>query len=204
MKLYADAPARRTRQVVGDLLVAGWVLVWLVVARLVHEATMLLARPGEQLAEAGGGLAGRMRDAGEAVEDAPLVGGELRAPFDGAGDAAERMGDAGTSQVEAVEHLAGWLSVCVGAIPVLIALAVYLPLRWRFVRQATAAQRFVDAGEDLDLFALRALVGQPTHRLARVSDDPAGAWRRRDTDVVRALALLELRDAGLRPPPIRQ
>jgi hypothetical protein len=204
MKLYADAPARRTRQVVGDLLVAGWVLVWLAVARLVHETTMLLARPGEQLADAGGGLAERMRDAGEAVDDAPLVGEELRAPFDGAGDAAERMADAGTSQVAAVEQLAGWLSVCVGAIPVLIALAVYLPLRWRFVRHATAAQRFVDTGEDLDLFALRALAGQPMHRLARVSDDPAGAWRRRDTDVVRALALLELRDAGLRPPPTRQ
>jgi hypothetical protein len=38
------------------------------------------------------------------------------------------------------------------------------------------------------------------HRLAAVSDDPAGAWRRRDADVVRRLAVLELRDAGLRPP----
>jgi len=35
--------------------------------------------------------------------------------------------------------------------------------------------------------------------LARVSDDPAGAWRRRDPDVVRRLAALELADAGLRP-----
>ena len=32
-------------------------------------------------------------------------------------------------------------------------------------------------------------------------DDPAGAWRAQDPDVVRALALLELRDSGLRPPP---
>jgi hypothetical protein len=204
MKLYADAPARRARQVVGDLLLVGWVVAWLAVARVVHETTMLLARPGEQITEAGNGLAERMRDAGRAVDGAPLVGDELKAPFDGAGDAADRIASAGTSQAEAVGHLADWLSVCLAAIPILIALAVYLPLRWRFVRHATAAQRFVDAGEDLDLFALRALAGQPMHRLAEVSDDPAGDWRRRDPGVVRALAVLELEDAGLRPPPVRQ
>jgi hypothetical protein len=35
--------------------------------------------------------------------------------------------------------------------------------------------------------------------LAEVSDDPAGAWRARDPDVVRRLAELELADVGLRP-----
>ena len=58
-----------------------------------------------------------------------------------------------------------------------------------------------DAAEDLDLFALRALSRQPMHRLARISDDPAGAWRRRDPAVVRRLAELELRTVGLKPPP---
>ncbi len=38
------------------------------------------------------------------------------------------------------------------------------------------------------------------HVLARVSDDPAGAWRARDQAVVTALAELELRDAGLSMP----
>ena len=37
---------------------------------------------------------------------------------------------------------------------------------------------------------------------AMVSDDPAGAWRRGDPDVIHALALLELRECGLRPPPV--
>jgi hypothetical protein len=203
LKVYADAPARRTRQLAGDLLLLGWVCVWVAVARAVHATTMLLARPGEEIADAGGGLASRMRDAGAAVDGAPLVGDELRAPFDGAGDAADRIAAAGTSQVEAVGQLADWLAWCVFAIPVLVVLAVYVPLRWRFVREASAARRFVDADEDLDLFALRALAGQPMHRLARVHHDPAGAWRRRDPEVVRALAVLELRDTGLRPPPRR-
>jgi hypothetical protein len=98
-----------------------------------------------------------------------------------------------------VEQLALLLGLSVALIPILIVSAIHLPLRWRFIRQATAGARFIDASEDLDLFALRALANQPMHVLARVSDDPAGAWRARDPDVVRRLAALELADAGLRP-----
>jgi hypothetical protein len=204
MKVYADTPVRRARQLLGDVLLLGWVVAWIAVARVVHETTMLLARPGEEIADAGSGLAARMRDAGRVVDDAPLIGDELRSPFEGAGDAADRMAGAGLSQVEAVGRLADWLSVCVAAIPVLIAVAVYLPLRWRYVRRASALQRFVDGGGDLDLLALRALSGQPVHRLARLDEDPAEAWRRRDPGVLRALAVLELRDAGLRLPSARR
>jgi hypothetical protein len=201
MKAYADSSARRTLQLTGDLLLVAWVALWIVVARVVHGATMQLAGPGEELNRAGSGLADRMRDAGSAVDGAPLIGDGLRAPFDGAGDAADQLAAAGLSQIHAVEQLAFWLGLSVAAIPILVALAVHLPSRWRFTREATAGQRFVDAGEDLDLFALRALARQPMHRLAQVSEDPAGAWRRGDPAVVRALAVLELRDVGLRPPP---
>jgi hypothetical protein len=38
------------------------------------------------------------------------------------------------------------------------------------------------------------------HRLARISTDPVRAWRSGDAEVVRALAVLELQDAGLSPP----
>jgi hypothetical protein len=200
MKLYADAPGHRLRQLVGDVLLIAWVITWIVVARAVHDATMLLGRPGEELTQAGTGLAARMRDAGSVVADTPLVGDRLAGPFEGAGAAADRVAAAGVAQVDAVDRLATWLSLAIGAIPVLVLLAVYVPLRWRFVREATAGQRFIDTAEDLDLFALRALARQPMHRLAVVSDDPAGAWRRRDADVVRRLAVLELRDVGLRPP----
>lgn len=200
MKIYADTSTRRTRQQLGDLLVLVWVWLWVQTALVVHDATMMLARPGEEIAEAGGGMAERLREAGARVDDVPLVGDEVRAPFEGAGDAADQLADAGTAQVEAVTELAFWLGLSVGAIPVLIALAVYLPLRWRFIREATAAQRFIDSNADLDLFALRAMARQPMHRLARISDDPAGAWRRADPAIVQALAELELRDTGLRAP----
>jgi hypothetical protein len=197
MKLYADAPARRGRQVAGDLLLVVWVVVWFRVGHAVHAATLALATPGERIQQAGGGLAGRLRDAGSSVGHLPLVGHEVRTPFDKAGAAADQIAAAGAAQVHAVQDLAWWLGLVVTAVPVLVLVAVYLPLRWRFVREATAGRRFVDAAADLDLFALRAMARQPLHRLARISNDPAGAWRARDPDVVRALALLELRDAGL-------
>ena len=72
--------------------------------------------------------------------------------------------------------------------------------RTPWAREATAGQRFIDESADLDLFALRAMANQPMHRLARVSDDPVRDWREGDAEVVRALALLELGDAGLTPP----
>lgn len=202
MKLYADSPVRRSLQLVGDVLLVGWVWLWVWTAQTLREATLALAGPGEQLRDAGTGLAEQLRSAGSRVGDLPLVGDEVRAPFDGAGGAAERIAAAGQAQVDAVESLAFWLGLVVGGIPVLVALAVYVPLRWRFVREATAGRRFVDDVDDLDLFALRALANQPLHRLARISDDPAGAWRRRDPDVVRRLAVLELRDRGLAAPEV--
>lgn len=200
MKLYADAPVRRTRQLVGDLLLVAWVWLWVWLAMVVHDATLQLAEPGRRISEAGGGLGDRLREAGEAVGDVPVVGDEVRTPFDGAGDAAQQIAAAGDAQVQAVEDLAFWLALAVGAIPVLVALAGYLPLRWRFVREATAGQRFVDSAEDLDLFALRAMARQPMHRIAAISDDPVGAWRQGDPRVVRALAALELKDSGLSFP----
>lgn len=201
LKLYADLPGRRARQLTGDLLLVAWLLgcAWLGLA--VHDQVMGLAAPGEQTAESAGGLASGLRDAGGRLDDLPLVGDEVAAPFEEAAGASDRLAAAGEATVRAVERLAFWLGTASGVVPALLALALRLPRRVRFVREATAGARFVDASEDLDLFALRALAHQPMHVLARVSDDPAGAWRRGDGDVVRRLAELELRRSGLRPPP---
>ncbi len=201
MKIYADSPAHRARQTLGDLLVLVWVAVWVRIALVVHDSTLKLGTPGERISEAGHGMADGLREAGGAAAELPVVGDDVRGPFDGAGAAAEQLAGAGDAQVEAVTHLAFWLGLAVGAIPILIVLGFYLPLRIRFAREATAGQRFIDDADDLDLFALRAMARQPMHRLARISSDPAGAWRQRDAAVIRALAELELKDAGLGTPP---
>lgn len=202
MKLYADAPVRRSLQMLADLALVGWVYLWVQASLAVRDATLALAGPGRQISDGGSGLADQLRDAGRSVGEIPLVGDGVQVPFDRAGGAADRIAAAGDAQVAAVESLAFWLALAVAGIPVLLALAVHLPLRWRFVRRATAGRRFVDANDDLDLFALRAMANQPLQRLARISEDPAGAWRRGDEDVVRALAALELRESGLAVPEV--
>jgi hypothetical protein len=201
MVLYSDLPARRTRQVLGDLLLVAWVAVSVWLALQVHDKTLGLAAPGRRIASAGASLGERLRDAGATVDDIPLVGDGASRPFDGAGGAADQLAAAGRSQVSAVESLAFWLALAVAVVPIVVALAVYLPRRVAFVRQATAGRRLVDQTADLDLFALRAMAHQPLHVLAGISADPAGAWRARDPDVVRRLAALELRSVGLGLPP---
>ena len=201
MRMYAATPARATRQVVADLLFVLWLVGWIWVASTVHDTTMLLAGPGRQTEESATSLSDRLRDAGASLDDLPVVGDGVAAPFDEAAEASAGLASAGRAQVAAVEDLAFWLGLSVGAIPILVVAGFYIPVRYRFARRASAGQRFVDAGEDLDLFALRALAHQPMHVLAKVSDDPAGEWRRRDPGVTRALAELELRASGLRPPP---
>ena len=203
MRMYAAAPARATRQIVADLLFVLWLVLWVWMAVTVHDTTMLLAGPGRQTEESATSLSEKLRDAGGSLDDLPLVGDGIATPFDEAADASDGIAAAGRAQVEAVEDLAFWLGLAVGAIPILVVAAFYLPLRWRFIRRASAGQRYVDAVEDLDLFALRALARQPMHVLAKISDDPAGAWRRRDPVITRTLAELELRASGLRPPRVQ-
>jgi hypothetical protein len=200
MKLYADTPARATRQVLADVLFLLWLLMWVMAGNAVHDATLELAGPGRQTQESATSLAESMQDAGDALDDVPIVGDSARAPFDKASEASGALADAGQAEVEAVEGLAFWLRLAVTLIPILVVGALFVPVRWRFVREATAGQRFVDAEADLQLFALRAMSNQPMHQLARVSADPVGAWQRGDRDVVHALAKLEMRSVGLKPP----
>lgn len=201
MKLYSDLSSRRLVQVLGDVGVLGWVWLWVQVGRWVHAATLTLAEPGRRLEHAGAGFRGRMGQAGDSVDDLPLLGDRVADPFRSAAGLGAEFESAGRDLVEAVERLAVVLGVSTALAPTLIVGGVWVLVRWRFVRRVAAAQHLVDGDPDLDLFALRAMANQPMPRLARVTDDPAGAWRRGDREVVRALALLELRDAGLRPPP---
>ena len=202
VKLYADVPARRTRQVVGDVWLVAWSVLWIWVAVRLHELIMNLATPGLAIAEGATDLAGSITSAGESISSVPLVGETLGTPFDGMSDAAMSIADAGQATADAVALLARFLSIALAVLAITSFAVFWVPFRIGFVRRATAAQRFVDANEDLDLFALRAMARQPLHVLARITDDPAGAWRRGDQPVINALAALELREEGLRPPDL--
>lgn len=202
MKPYSDLPVRRTRQVLADLLVVAWVVLWVWVGGVVHDAVAVLAGPGRELAGAGSSFRGTMTSAGDSVDDLPLLDDRIAEPFRTAAGAGAGIEEAGNSFADAVETSAVVLGVVTAAVPIVLVVLWWLVVRVRFARRAGAAQRFVDGAPDLDLFALRAMANQPMERLARVTHDPAGAWRRGEPDVVRALAVLELRECGIKPPPV--
>lgn len=200
MRFYAQDGRRCARQVLGDLAVLAWVAAWVWAARLLHDLVARLGAPGRTLEDAGTSLRGSLGSAGDSVARIPVVGDDVRAPFDAAAGAAGTIADAGAQVQTGAERLALAVAVALALGPVLVVLVVWLRARWSFARRAGAARRLLDSAADLDLFALRALATQPVTRLARVGPDPADAWRRGDPDVVHALAALELRSLGLRPP----
>jgi hypothetical protein len=201
MKLYADTPTRRTRQLLADAFIVLWVGAWAYAGRQVHDLVATLRSPADSIATAGQSVNSSLVGAGEQAGQIPLVGDQLRTWLTQAAGSGTTLRDAGASMADTIDRLALGLGLATALAPISIVLALWLYVRIGFVRTARQAQRFIDAGEDLDLFALRAMARQPMRALARVSDDPAGAWRRQDRAVIRELALLELRDQGLRPPP---
>jgi hypothetical protein len=202
VKIYSDVGGQRAGQVVGDLLLVGWIAVCIGLGLLVYKVTNLLGAPGRKAAEAGDGLASDLHRLAEPAGQVPAVGDRLRVPIDGAAGAATKLADAGRDQAHAVEQLAMVLAGVTIGLPVLFAVLIWLPRRIRFSRRATAAQKFIDSAADLDLFALRAMTNQPMRHLARISDDPVQAWRSGDAEVITRLADLELRSCGLKAPPV--
>jgi hypothetical protein len=200
VKVYSDVGVQRFGQVVGDLLLVGWIAFCTALGLTVFKVTDALGAPGRKAAEAGDGLAEDLRRMSEPVGKVPAVGDQLRAPIDGAANAAARLAEAGRDQAHAVEQLAYLLAGVTIGLPVLFAVLIWLPRRIRFSRRATAAQKFIDNAADLNLFALRAMASQPMQRLAKISDDPVTAWREGDSAVIAQLADLELRSSGLRAP----
>jgi hypothetical protein len=197
MRIYAQRRGQLASQLAGDLAVVVWTLVWAVVGVLVDAGVASLAGPARETARTARNLAGQLGDAATSAGQVPGLGEQLRRPFDAASGSLGDLVATADAQAASIERLAAVMGWLVFLIPVTTVLLVWLPRRVRFVRRARAAQRFIDAQADLDLFALRAMANQPMHVLAGISDDPVGAWRAGDRRVIDALAEVELREAGL-------
>jgi hypothetical protein len=193
MKLYADTSPIRLRQMLCDL--ALLVLIWAAVraGRVVRETVALLSEPGAALQRAGDQLSDAAGQGADTAGDLPAIGDALAQPFEWLSGSGGTLAEAGARQQEAVLSLATILGVVVTVLPILVLLALYLPSRLRWIREATAAQRFRGAGAQF--FALRALAGRPLRDLRRVSADPWGDY---EAGKFRVLANLELEALGLR------
>ena len=204
MRLYAQNPALRLRQLAADIGLLVWIVGWVLAARAVHGAVLLLAGPGQAVEDLGRSVGGSMESAAGAAEDVPLVGDELSAPFDALAEASGSVRGAGQSAQDAVETLATILAVALVVLAVGWMLLRWLPWRTRWLREATAAAQVLRAGPtgvpDLELLAARAMATAPLPRLAALPPGTGAAWRAGDPAAVRSLAALELDRLALRLP----
>jgi hypothetical protein len=198
MKIYAEKPFRFGRQLLADLIAIAWIAAWIWIGKHLYDLIMKLAVPGKKLEDAGGGLASNLHDAQDKANNIPLVGDKLGTPLGKAADAAKSIADAGQTQQDVVHNLALTLSLAIGGMMILIALVLWLLLRFRWIRAASAANRLRRRRGGVELLALRALTFAPLRRIATLPDDTAARWRDGDPGTIDSLAALELRRLGLR------
>ncbi|WP_406102437.1 hypothetical protein OG698_08670 [Streptomyces sp. NBC_01003] len=200
MRLYAQTPARRSRQVLADLIAAALIYAAVKLALVVHDAIGRLADPGRKAESAGNSLSDGLVDAGEAASKVPFVGGQLKKQLGSAAEAGTGLADAGRSLQDTVGHVATLTTVVLIVIPVVFVLLLWLPPRLRWIRRSAVTRRLAADPGGADILALRVLTGSQ-RELAAVPTPPGGlaeAWRRGDKQVIADLAAIGLRQAGLR------
>ncbi|HEX8104475.1 MAG TPA: hypothetical protein VF533_17800, partial [Solirubrobacteraceae bacterium] len=130
MRLYPSlsGPLRRTLLIDAAAVLALLLFAWL--AFKVHDAVLELNTLSRGVTEAGTGVQDTLRQAGEAVGGAPVVGGQLRDALEGAGGqtggTVAATGREATRRVTSLANLLGWLTFL---IPAILLLARYLPDR---------------------------------------------------------------------------
>ena len=198
MKFYSDYPARRTRQIITDVLALVAISAWVWLGAAVYRLVMNLSDFGVQMEQSGAGFRLTMTDISDNLSGVPLIGGGIRAPFDGASDAGKALEQAGQAQQIAVQQLATGLGIGIAVVPVLTILILWLVPRLRFARKAGTAKALSTHPASVDLLALRALSTRTLASISKIDPDAAAAWRRGDETVIRALAGLELKSSGVR------
>lgn len=201
MRLYAQTPARRSRQVFADLIAVVLMAAAVKFALTVHDAIMRLAEPGRKAQSAGDNLASGLDDAAEAASKVPLIGDSLKKPLQSAAGAGTGLSDAGQSLQHIVGQVATLTALALIILQVTFVLVLWLRPRLRWIRRSAITRHLFDAIGGPDLLALRTLTG-PQRDLVAVSVPPGGladAWRRGDQQVISDLSSLALKRAGLRP-----
>jgi hypothetical protein len=202
MHPYAQTPAVRMRQLAADAGMLVWVVFWVLVARAVHAAVLVLAEPGQAVEDFGRSVAGSMDSAADAAERVPVVGDDLAAPFGSLSEAGDSLSGAGQAAQDAVGTLATVLAVVLVVLPVVWLLLRWLPWRLHYAREAGAARRLLTGTPDLEILAARALATAPLPLLAALPAGTGTAWHAGDPAAVRALAGVEVARLGLRLPPV--
>jgi hypothetical protein len=194
---YSTRPVRLLAQLFSDFAVVAWTAIWVLVGLAVYDAIDTIAAAGRQVENGANGVAGSLASAGHGASRIPMVGDAVAKPLNSASQAALDIAGAGRNLDTTASWLAVLLAMAVVALPILVAVAPWLFLRIRFFRRKWVVTGLAATPEGQQLLALRALTNRPPRKLAALSVDPVGAWRREDPVTIQALASLELRAAGI-------
>ncbi len=182
-----------------DLAVVAWVVIAILVGIAVADAVKELTALSESVSNAGRAIEGSGSAIGS-LRDLPLVGGQIGDAAEGVQGAGRGVVDEGRAAGVTIERVANLLGLVVALLPILPALALYLPPRLARASEIGSLKRVVRAGAGdprLERFlAERALHHLSYRELARVSREP---WRDLAEGRHRDLAEAELRRVGVRP-----
>jgi hypothetical protein len=195
---YSTKPLRLFVQLMSDIAVSVWTTTWVFVGLAVYSAISTIAVAGRQVETGSKGVADNLASAGHGAQQIPFVGDAVSKPLTAASEAALDIASAGHDLDTTASWLAVLLAMAVVAVPILIAVLPWLYLRLRFFRRKWVVTTLAATPAGEQLLALRALTNRPPAKLANLSADPVGAWRREDPETIHALAALELRSAGIR------
>lgn len=195
---YSTRPVRLFGQLMSDITISLWTVIWVIVGFAVHEAIATIAEAGRQVEAGSKGVAGNLASAGHSAHNIPLLGDALGQPLNAASQAALDIAGAGHDLDTTASWLAWVLALAVALPPILAVTMPWLYLRIRFFRRKLVVTALAATAAGQQLLALRALANRSPAKLAAVSADPVGGWRYEDPVVIRGLAVLELRAAGVR------
>jgi hypothetical protein len=196
MDLYARPSKLLVKQILWDLGMTLWVILFVKVAQGVHWLISLFAVPARKTGELTQSMSDGLVSAAESVSDVPLVGDKLRIPFDGLSNALSEITDLASSTVHLIETAALVLAIVVFVLPVFWLGSKWLPGRLKFWRNSTRVKKLAQGVNGERLFALRALASAPLTELAAITADPMGAWLADDRETIRRLAAIELGKDG--------
>jgi hypothetical protein len=179
-----------------DVLLVVYVVVWAVLGVLIAADIRRQADLSDHVTRIGEALS----DIGESLDvlgGLPLVGGDVGEVTGRVVEAGESVQQSGRDSRQSLERMGVLVGVAFAAVPLMLVLPLYVPLRLAWRREVRAvAGALVDAHPDLDrLLARRALATMSYERLLALGADP---WASPDAGDVRALADAELDRLGLR------
>ncbi|MGA9376495.1 MAG: hypothetical protein WBV64_16010, partial [Mycobacterium sp.] len=103
---YASRPGRLLAQLVSDVTVITWTVMWVLVGSAVYTAVATIAEVGRQVQDGADGVSGSLNSAGDSADDIPMIGDALAGPLRAASDAAGEIAGAGQS----LDSTATWLA----------------------------------------------------------------------------------------------